>query len=371
MAAPHLSPVCRKSKKYGLEQRFSWTKKTLKINPKPGVAMSGFELSQHALCTGFLLLIVSAARAGESGTTLDVHCGASSGLNSIGAALKALQHSQGSGPSTINVSGACHENVLIQNIDRLTIAGSHGASITDASGDAADVVDIRNSNVTITGLTIDGLSGVNQDAVDCEQGSHCTLLGNTIQGEAEPVGVYTLSSALIVGGVLKNGTSAGIFAFGDVTAAGVMIRGNPVGVAVKFGGRVRVVSLDPASFPGFARAQTTIEDNGAGVSVVQARFACAGCVIQQNAGDGINGDVSTEVNVSPFFFHDGSSDEPSVTRNTGHGVNLGDLSSGYFTGPPSTVSGNAQPDIQCNSAMAVTHGALIAAGGAAHTNCKN
>jgi hypothetical protein len=333
--------------------------------------MSRFELSKHALYTGLLLLIASAPKADESGTTLYVHCGASGGLNSIGAALKALKHSEDIGPSTINVSGACHENVLIQNVDRLTIAGSHGASITDASGDAADVVDIRNSNVTITGLTIDGLSGANQDAVDCEQGSHCTLLGNTIWGEADPVGVYTLSSALIVGGVLQNGTSTGIFAFGDVTAAGVLIQGNPVGVVVNFGGRARMVGLDPASFPGFARAQTTIENNGAGVQVVQAQFACGGCIIQGNSGDGINGDVSAQVRVSPFYPHDGSSVPPSVTGNAGHGVYLGDLTSGSFSGPPSTVSGNAQPDIECNSATAVTRGALVAAGGAAHTNCKN
>jgi hypothetical protein len=333
--------------------------------------MSGFRLGRHALYSGLLLLIATSARAGESGTTLYVHCGAGSGLNSIGAALKALQHSEGTGPTTINVSGACHENVLIQNIDRLTIAGSRGASLTDASGDTADVVDIRNSNVTISGMTIDGLSGVNQDAVDCEQGSHCTLLGNTIRGEAEPVGVYTLSSALIVGGVLQNGTATGIFAFGDVTAAGVFIQGNPVGVVVNFGGRARMVGLDPASFPGFAKAQTTIESNGAGVRVIQAQFACAGCIIQGNGGDGINGDVSAEVRLSPFYPHDGSSVAPSVTANTGHGVYLGDLTSGSFTGPPSTVSGNGQPDIECKSATAVTRGALVAAGGAAHTNCKD
>jgi hypothetical protein len=48
----------------------------------------------------------------------------------------AEQYSEDHGPSTINVSGACHENVLFQNVDRLTIAGSNGASITDASGGA-------------------------------------------------------------------------------------------------------------------------------------------------------------------------------------------------------------------------------------------
>jgi hypothetical protein len=224
--------------------------------------------------------------------TLYVNCAAKEGLHSIGAALKILQNAEGRGPTTINVSGACNENVLITDIDRLTIAGSRGASITDASGGAADVVDIRNSKVTIAGMTIDGKNGVNNDAVDCEQGSHCTLSGNIIQGGADAVGVYSLSSALVVGGVVQNGTSDGIFAIGDLAAFGVLIQGNPVGLVVRNGGRARIGFVGPGSFPGLARTPTTVENNGAGVQVVQAQFACSGCVIQGNFGDGINADVS-------------------------------------------------------------------------------
>jgi hypothetical protein len=318
-----------------------------------------------SLCLPLVLLMsASTVRA----ASLYVNCGAKGGLTSIAAAVKVAQFA---GPSTINVSGACHENVLIQNIDRLTIAGSNGASITDASGGTADVVDIQNSRVTITRMTIDGLDGVNNDAVDCEQGSHCTLIGNTIQGAAEPLGVYATASAVIVGGVLQNGTSDGIFIFGDVVTVGVLIQGNPTGVVVRFGGRVRMGVVDPLSFPGFARTPTTIENNGAGVQVLQAQFACAGCVIQRNAGDGINADVSSAVDVQPAFPLNGSPVAPSVTGNTGNGVVLGDLSSGRFAGPPSTVSGNGQLDILCNSPTSVSRGALTAAGGAAHTNCTN
>ena len=329
--------------------------------------MSRFTYGLGLCLTALLLMSTGTVKA----ATLYVHCGGKTGLTSIGAALKALQYSEDHGPSTINVSGACHENVLVQNVDRLTIAGSNGASIIDASGGAADVVDIRNSNLTITGMTIDGLSGVNNDTVDCEQGSHCTLMGNTIQGGAEPVGVYALSSAVIVGGVLQNGTSDGLFAFGEVVAFGVLIQGNPVGLVDRFGGRVRIGNIDPATFPGFARTPTTIQNNGAGVQVFQAQFACAGCVIQGNSGDGINGDMSAELRLAPAFFIDGTSVPPSVTGNTGHGVYLGDLSSGSFAGPPSTVTGNGQPDILCNSTTSVSRGALNVAGGAAHTNCAN
>src|SRR5215469_1240830 len=158
--------------------------------------MSRFKYGPGLCLTALLLMSTGMAKA----ATLYVNCAAKEGLHSIGAALKVLQNVPG--PSTINVLGACHENVVLQNIDRLTIAGSKGASITDASGGAADVVDIRNSNVTITDMTIDGLSGVNNDTVDCEQGSHCTLIRDTIQGGGDVVGVYALSSAVMVGGVV-------------------------------------------------------------------------------------------------------------------------------------------------------------------------
>jgi hypothetical protein len=97
------------------------------------------------------------------GACLDApgHCNSNKGLSTISAALKLLQKLQSAGPNTINVSGACNENILITDIDRLTITGGNGASLTDATGGAADVGDIRNSRVTITGMTIDGQNGQN------------------------------------------------------------------------------------------------------------------------------------------------------------------------------------------------------------------
>ena len=90
--------------------------------------------------------------------------------DSINAAIKALQSFEESqGPNTINVSGACHENILIKNMDRLTLNAVNGASITDASNGNSDVIAVDNSlGFTLTGFTITG--GV--DAVDCEYGSH-------------------------------------------------------------------------------------------------------------------------------------------------------------------------------------------------------
>jgi len=328
--------------------------------------MSIIDIKKHLFASALLLLMGSAAQAG----TLWVNCAAKGGFNSIGAALKVLQYTEPQGPNVINVLGACHENLLIKNMDLLTISGSNGASLTDASGGAADVVDIRNSRVTIIGMTIDGLNSVNYDTIDCEQISQCTLTGNTLQGGADVVGVYSLASARIVGGVIQNGTSDGIFAFGDVVAAGVTIQGNPAGVIVRRGARVRLSIADPASDPIRATTPTTVANNGAGVQVTQgAQFTCTGCLVQDNAGDGINLDVSVAATIQQGLLANGSTMPVAVTRNSGYGVYVGDLSSAFFKG--ASVTGNGQSDISCNSTTAVTRGALVAAGSAARTNCTN
>jgi Right handed beta helix region len=272
--------------------------------------MSIFDVRKCLVASALLLFVGSAAQA----STLWVNCGGKGGVNSVGAALKALQFTEPQGPNVINVSGACHENLLIKNMDLLTIYGSNGASITDASGGTADVVDIRNSRVTISGMTIDGLNSINFDTIDCEQLSRCTLTGNTLQGGADVVGVYTLASAQIVGGVIQNGTSDGIFALGDVAAAGVTIQGNPVGVVGRRGARVSLLIADPASDPVHALTQTTVANNTTGVLMTQgSEFSCAGCLVQNNNGDGIHLDVSVGATIQLTFSSNGST-VPVVNR---------------------------------------------------------
>jgi hypothetical protein len=316
--------------------------------------MSRYKLSLH-LCLPLLLFMVTGT---AKATALSVNCGKSS----IGAALKTLQNVPG--PNTINVSGSCHENILIQNVNLLTIAGTNGASISDASNGTKDVVDVLTSRVTITGLTIDGLGSVNFDAVDCEQDSDCTLIDDTLQGSADGVGVYAVSKARIYGGILRNNTSTGLFTRGDAAAYGVTIQGNPTGVLVLRGGRM-FINLFPHT-----STVTIVSNNGLGIQVQEgAQFQCNGCVVEDNTGDGIHLDVSAAATIVPGFSDDGTTLKAAITRNTGFGVYVGDLSSAAFHGSP-VVTGNGQPDILCNSPTAVTRGALKVAGGGT-TNCTN
>src|SRR5271167_4705675 len=110
-------------------------------------------IKRSVIASALLLLLGSAAQAG----TLWVNCGGKGGLNSIGAALKSLQNFESREPTTINVSGACHENVVIQSIDRLTLTAVNGASIIDPSGGSLSTVTIDDSrDVAINGFTING-----------------------------------------------------------------------------------------------------------------------------------------------------------------------------------------------------------------------
>ena len=124
--------------------------------------MSRFKLGMRI----FMPLLILAAASTVKAETLYVNCGGKTGFSSVGAALKTLQYSEGHGPNTINVSGACRENIVIQSADRLTLNAVNGASISDTSGGKLDVISVNDSrDVAINGFKIyagsDGASGAN------------------------------------------------------------------------------------------------------------------------------------------------------------------------------------------------------------------
>src|SRR6516225_361325 len=151
------------------------------INKRRGTYMPHFKFG---IGLGLSLLFLMSASVGWA-TTLNVNCAAKEGLHSIGAALRVLQNGEGHSSSTINVSGACRENVVIQSLDRVTLTAVNGASVSDASGGKLDVIDIFDSrDVSINGFTVnaawDGVSSAN--GISCGDWSSCRLSGNLIQG---------------------------------------------------------------------------------------------------------------------------------------------------------------------------------------------
>ena len=104
--------------------------------------------------------------------------GQKSGLSSIGAALQILQNPGSEGPKILNVAGACRENVTINGFDRLTLLAAPGATISDASGGTADVLQVLDSStVHIEGFIMNG-------SVSCLEGSHCVFVADTFQGSS-------------------------------------------------------------------------------------------------------------------------------------------------------------------------------------------
>lgn len=312
--------------------------------------MSTFTLTKYVCVSAVLLFLGSTAQA----ATLWVHCGSKTGLTSITAALKALNSSEEShGPSTINVSGACTENVVIQSMDRLTLNAVNGASITDASGGTLDVIVIGDSrSVSVNNFTINGSAG-GASAITCVDGSLCRLNGNTIQGAVDGSGVQVgaLTQLRLTGGTLQNnGTGLFLVNGANGVAQDVTIQKNPGN-----GIELRAHS--------FLNTNATIANNGAGGVFLShnSTLNCVGCQVNSNGDVGVIVRRNSSARIYAGFV---------ITGNKGAGVLLTEESSAYF---PSvgTVTGNGGvngTDVVCGASFTTARLATTNIGGG-HTNC--
>jgi hypothetical protein len=308
-------------------------------------------------CAFSLFLLPMCAQA----TTVNVNCNDSDEgpTHSIGKALKKLDPE---GPNTINVSGSCKENILIQGFGRLTLNANPGASINDASGGAGTVVDIEDSaDVTLQGFTING----GDIGVFCGDFSQCRFKNNTIQnatpsvtGDGYGVGVGR-SRATFNGDVLQlNGNHGLNVANGSVAyAVNLQVNSNSL-IGVSVGGGSTFTG-DPA----------TIQNNGrAGVHVTtHSTFNLLGGNITGNMRSGVVVDAAAEASISSF---DATT---TISGNSGNGVEIHDLSFAVFVNgfPPFSLSvtGNTTgPDVNCVQVSFSARGATTDIGGGT-TNC--
>lgn len=271
-------------------------------------------------------------------TTLNVNCNGS-GEDRPHTITRALKMLDPEGPNTINVSGSCKENVLIQGFGRLTLKANPGASISDASGGAGNVVDIEDSaDVTLEGFTING----GDIGVFCGDSSLCRFKNNTIQYATpsvtgDGIGVWVgRSRATFDGDVLQlNGNRGLNVANGSVAhAVNLQVNSNTkIGVTVGSGS---TFTGDPVS----------IQNNGkAGVYVTtHATFNILGGSITGNARSGVVLDDASEASISSF---DAAT---TISRNGANGVEIHDLSFAVFANgnpPPLIVTGNTALDVNC------------------------
>ena len=332
-----------------------------------------FEIARHVFASILLLSVGTAAQA----VTLSVNCGAKEGLTTIGAAIKVVERSGASEPHTINVSGACTENILIQNIDRLTLNAVNGASITDASEGAHEVIDVASSSgFTLNGFTIAAtcpascMSGAGADAISCYQGAECNLINNSFSGAGNGagIGVYPLSRVLVQGGTSQN-NYFGLFTNdgGELFVLGMTVQNNLYGVYLNHGGSVAIrVGADGVTPSLIANnAQQGIFSNLGGAISVHAPAK-----VTNNGADGIYLALGSKLFIGGGIGGPGVID---VTGNGGSGVNLNDVSIAQFGGN-AHVTGNSGTNIACNAPTTLTVGAVAAAGGVSgppYTTCAH
>jgi hypothetical protein len=289
---------------------------------------------------------VGAVRA----AALSVNCGGKGALSSIGGALKVLQNVPG--PNTINVSGACHENVVIQSVDRLTLNAVNGASVTDASGGTLDVINIEDSrDVAVNGFTVNAGSGNGINGITCGDFSLCRLSGNVIQGATQGVGF-------------------GVFGGAEASVDGDTFQNNSTGLQSNSGGKVRL---------GGQGRPITAKRNGSGIRAVRQGYVFLQATVENNSDVGVwvafhstvelTGSAISHNGGMGAFVWEGSSARftsgDSITNNAGPGVVIQDLSMVLFD--TTTVTGNAPgADVVCAAQFPATRGV---GGTGGSTNC--
>jgi hypothetical protein len=297
----------------------------------------------------FLLVTIGAACQYAQAANVSVNCDK---RDSIRKALRLVAISNSKGPSTITVSGACEENVVIQGMDRLTLITKNGASITDRSNGNLAVVDIEDSHsVTVQGFTINGGSG----GVLCNTTSVCYLTGNTIQdGAGTGVGVFADSHAVLQSNVIQNngGRGATVNDRSRMASSNDVFQGNGAqGVAVISGA---YLGTSNSSFLNNlvgveAFLNSTVRVNGGTISgsvcASPAPFCGYGVVL-------LGGAQASFANMT-------------ITANGGSGIHLEDGSFAVFFG--TTVTGNLSgTDVECAPQFPITR---FVAGTGGITNC--
>ena len=295
---------------------------------------------------GLLCSLVLLSASLLQAKTVKVECGGSkTDPTTISAALKLLNPNV---PNTLNIFGACNENVVINGFNRLTLAGKQGASVTDASGGKVQTILVVDStDVVFQKLKIDGgLVGV-----QCDSFSVCRFSGDTVLNGSAGIQI-TQSRAELDGTAIRH-TQNGLTSLGASSVridAGVTLDSNHIGIVVDGGSTLesigttitnnRLAGIEVSGHANLSLSSTTISGNGNGIEVVGHSNAH---LVGSN----------------------------TITENLGFGMYLFDLSFANFD-PANNVTGNnlngGALDVGCFMQYSATRGALTNIGGGT-TNC--
>jgi hypothetical protein len=236
-------------------------------------------------------------------------------------------------PAELLISGTCHENVVIQSLDRITLQGNPTATIDGGSDPNVGTVEIGDSqSVELNYLTITG----GGEGVGCRGQSLCRLTHVTIQnGLGDGAAVEAGSSSQIVDTVIQNNADVGLFVGGPVQFSGGSVVGNASDGIVLGNG-------------GFLNLSAGSVQNNAGdgvIAILHNTVNMNSANITGNAGDGVSVGAGSAARIF------GS----TITNNLGHQVRIGDLSFVLFVGTGSnSIHGSNSPDVVCDPLFSTT-----------------
>jgi hypothetical protein len=256
--------------------------------------------------------------------------------------------------TTILVSGTCTDNLHINGINRLTLLGSPGATINDASGGNDFIVTATNTQtLDFEGFTINGGLGF-----ACLTYSTCLLAGNTIQNSLGNGVLVNRSNAILQSDTIQNNGGRGVNAVNgaNVTIAFETIQNSgAAGVGAFYGTNLNV------------QFSTITANGGAGGIRVGEHSSLR--LIDSTVSGNFNNGVNLESSSAGTFENFGLGN--TVTGNGNVGVLVVDQSIADFTNGPDTVTGNLGGlDVACFGQFPVTLGAKTLIGGG-NTNCPN
>jgi hypothetical protein len=286
-----------------------------------------------------------------SGIQLRVECGnAKAVLHSIAAALKLVVNFV---PTTLLISGTCHENVVIQALNNATLQGNPTATI-DGGGDpnVGTVAIVGSLNISLNNLTLTG----GGQGVGCLGVSYCLLNQVTVEKSLGDGGDVQAAARLeIFDSVIQDNGGVGLGIAGVGAFFGGTISGNGSdGVLLRNAGFF-------AANPGNVTPTVSIENNaGNGIrTTLHNTINLNSTIIAGNSGDGVTLQIGSAMNML----------DSRITSNIGHQVRIGDLSVARFSGFQSnTITGTNSPDVVCDPQYSATRQLAANAPGAT-TNC--
>jgi parallel beta-helix repeat protein len=273
---------------------------------------------------------------------------------------------------TLQVSGACNENVtILDELARITLDGQGTATINGPDS-TRNAIQVRGRGITIKGVTISGgssgisvlrggtatidgnfIDSTGQHGINIGNGSFATIVNNTIQNN--PVhGIFISFASANIGfrggdavaspNIIQNNGQIGI-ALGDSSSA--RIDGNTITGNASFGINVAESSSARIGFtgvPGSLTAANTIQNNGReGIRVASASHAgIEGNVIGNNAGGGILVDISSSADIGVRGFSN------TIQNNTAGGISVGRSSSARIS--VAVISNNTGNGVQIRQA---------------------